>query len=190
MPLLRTDWEAARSAGEVPAGCHNMFVCQRTSVTLSLCLISLRLPLLSSFLLSLSLYFYHLLISSVSLALLAFFFPFFPLSLPVSPCQPVGSSECGSLSWAYLLFFSLSHLLLHLFHFKIRVSWLLYLLEMPEVIVSFIHNEIIRQVYSCPFHFLHVLSFLLYWGIATVNIKGRKDKAKLWRIDYTAIFVC
>lgn len=34
-----------RSAGEVPAGCHNMLVCRRTSVAQSPCLIPLRLPL-------------------------------------------------------------------------------------------------------------------------------------------------
>lgn len=34
-----------RSAREVPAGCHNMLVCRRTSVARSPCLIPLRLPL-------------------------------------------------------------------------------------------------------------------------------------------------
>lgn len=89
MPLLRTDWETARSAGEVPAGCHNMLVCRRTSVAPSPCLISLRSPLLFlPLLLSLSLCFHHLLISlSIS--------PTFLLSLPFPPSLTLESlSTC------------------------------------------------------------------------------------------------
>lgn len=85
--------------------------------------------------------------------------------LPVSPCQPVGLPVFGSFSFSlgpFSPFLFLSHFLLPLLHFKMRVSWLLYLLEMPAMIVSFIRRKIIRQVYSCPLHFLCVISFLLY----------------------------
>lgn len=67
-----------RSAGEVPAGCHNMLVCRRTSVAQSPCLISLRSPLL--FFLSCShSHFYHLLIL---LSISPTFFLSFSLSVP------------------------------------------------------------------------------------------------------------
>lgn len=135
-----------RSAGEVPAGCHNMLVCRRTSVAQSPCLISLRLPLLfflscsHSHFTSITCSFhclYHLLSSA--------------LSVPDTPCQPVGLS-------VYVSFLPRSHLLLLFFHFKICVSWLC-LVETPAMIASFIHNAIIRQVYFCHIHFPHLPSF-------------------------------
>lgn len=103
MQLLRTDWETARSAGEVPAGCHNMLVCRRTSVALSPCLISLRSPLL--FFLSCS----HSQFTSITCSFRCLYHYFLSsilsvrlLSLTLGLCQPVGLSVSLFFSWASL----------------------------------------------------------------------------------------
>lgn len=101
-----------RSAGEVPAGCHNTLVCRRTSAARSPCLISLRSPLLSSLPPALT--------SLLSLAHFAvcvtYFLSFFhsrPLALTISVFQPSGPSFLPS--WACL---SLHHTSASSFAFK------------------------------------------------------------------------
>lgn len=92
-----------RSAGEVPAGCHNTLFCRRTSAAQSPCLISLRSPLLSSVSLP------PALTSLLSLAHFAvcvtYFLSFFhsrPLALTISVFQPSGPSFIPSLGPAFL----------------------------------------------------------------------------------------
>lgn len=118
MQLLRTDWETARSAGEVPAGCHNMLVCRRTSVALSPCLISLRSPLL--FFLSCS----HFHFTSITCSFRCLYHLLsFILSVRLCPWHSVSVNLLACLSASF--YFSLgppslllSHLPLLLFHFK------------------------------------------------------------------------
>lgn len=92
-----------RSAREVPAGCHNMLVCRRTSAAQSPCLIPLRLPL--PFFLSCSRsHFTSITCSYCCLYHLLPFFLSFSLSLKLSLCQPVGLSVC----LYFFFFFSLA----------------------------------------------------------------------------------
>lgn len=105
-----------RSAGKVPAGCHNMLVCRRTSVAQSPCLIPLRLPLP----------FFLTLTSLLSLAHFAvcitYFLSFFLSLYPWHwVCQPVGLPVC----LLFLFLLGLPHTSSSFsFCFKIRVSWL------------------------------------------------------------------
>lgn len=109
-----------RSAGKVPAGCHNTLVCRRTSAARSPCLISLRSPLLFS--LSLSPSRSHFTSIARSFRLLPFilsfpssgpdnqclsaFWPVFPLPLgpafpSITPLPPLSLSNLCSLAASF-----------------------------------------------------------------------------------------
>lgn len=108
-----------RSAGEVPAGCHNTLVCRRTSAARSPCLISLRSPLLFSSSCSCS-HFTSITCSFCCLCHLLSFILMFPPSVPDTPSLSASRPVCLSLLG---LPFSPSHLCLR-FHFQMCVSWL------------------------------------------------------------------
>lgn len=179
-----------RSAGEVPAGCHNMLVCRRTSVAQSPCLISLRLPLL--FFLSCS----HSHFTSITCSFRCLYHLLSSiLSVPDTQSQPAGLSVCVSFS----LF--LSGIPPFLPHTSTSFSFTLKYVLVGCVSCTNASDDCILHpqcnnkagvLLPHPFSSPCFLPFVPQkWGIAAVNSTSREGQEKaIQKQDKIAFFIC